>query len=78
MSLIERVESAVGADNRLDVLIEVALFEPCETYAAVRPNNAGTKVIYQRQDGRLETYWAQDWTLDRLKAAASLRARGIE
>lgn len=75
-NLIERVESGQGADNELDVLIEIALFEPDGVDLAIRANSAGTKVIYTYPTGE-ETYWARDWTLNRLSAAAALRARAV-
>lgn len=77
-TLIKRVEACKDVDNRLDVLIEVALFEPDETYRAARANNAGTKIIITRHDGAQETYWAWDWTMNaqnRRKAIDALRAR---
>lgn len=58
--------------NELDVLIEVATFEPDEVYSAARPNAAGTKVIYTRRDGKDETCWARDWCRSRDKAVAAL------
>ena len=39
--LAERVEAGESS-NALDVLIEVALFEPCKAWSACRANNAGT------------------------------------
>jgi len=75
VELAERVLSGTGADNALDVLIEVALFEPDRGAVAVRANHAGTKVIYTNSIGTDATCWAPDWTLNRLKAATELRAR---
>lgn len=68
------------SDNALDVLVEVALFEPCEAYSAVRPNNAGTKLIYTRTDGSRETCLAWDWTQpsNRRKTIALLKAASDE
>lgn len=73
-----RVEGLTTSDNTLDVLVEVALFEPDGEYADIRPNHAGTKVIYTDWDGGEETCWAPDWTFDapaRERVAAALRAR---
>lgn len=59
--LIERLRAGERS-NKLDVLIECALFEPDEkTFDAV-PNNAGTKVIYANRDGSFSTHWAPDWS----------------
>ncbi len=77
-NLADRCEAASGADNALDVLIEVALFNPDNGWAAVRPNAAGTKVIYTRPDGTEATFWAHDWTITdrrRRETAAALRAK---
>lgn len=74
MALADKVESGTGADNRIDVIVEVALFEPDEHYILIRANAAGTKVICTRPDGRDATYWAQEWTDDRPATAARLRA----
>lgn len=71
--LIERLERGeVG--NRLDVLIEVALFKPGETHFDAVPNSAGTKVMYANRDGSFQTHWAPDWSLRPVEAIALLRA----
>ena len=78
-ALIERLEAGERG-NKLDVLIEVALFEPDGDYSSCRPNNAGTKVVYRRTDGTLVTFLARDWTkrseregvLDILRSKAAL------
>lgn len=75
--LASRVEAGRGTDNALDVLIEVALFEPDEEYVSARPNAAGTKVIYTLHGGIERTYWAQEWTADRKDAASALRSRAL-
>lgn len=49
--------------NRTDVLIELALFKPDENYVSACANNAGTKVIFTRTNGKRETCWAYDYTL---------------
>lgn len=67
-----------GVDDALDVLIEIALFEPNEDWAAIRANSAGTKVIYTRADGSQGTFRAFDWTMDRNQAAARLSLRAHE
>lgn len=77
-TLIDRIKATSDYDNGLDVLIEVALFEPDETYRAARANNAGTKVIFTPTDGTEETCWSWDWTLNaenRAKAIDALRAK---
>lgn len=72
--LAERCDKPGGADNALDVEIEIALFQPDELYLAVRANAAGTKVIYTDHGGNEATHWARDWTMDRPAAADALRA----
>lgn len=75
--LIERVEKAREADNRLDCEIEIALFKPDSRHTSVRMNAAGTKLIYTRYDGKADTHWAGDHTLtagSRAWALALLRS----
>lgn len=76
-NLIDKLERADGPDNALDVLVEVAMFEPCESIAECRANNAGTKVIYCYHNGAERTCWAYEWTKEPRKSAAlaALRAR---
>lgn len=76
IALAERVEKCTAADNRLDVKVEIALFEPDDEHVSVRANDAGTKLIYTDHGGRDTTYRACDWTMDgaRAQTAASLRA----
>lgn len=79
-SLLERVGDCNEADNALDIEIEIATFEPNRLYSAVRPNAAGTKLIYSMQDGGQETCWAWDWTLNeanRKQASEAIR-RALE
>lgn len=68
------IGNGAGADNALDVRIEVALFKPDAAYKAVRANNAGTKCIYTMADGSDVTCWAPDWTMDRKYAAEAVAA----
>lgn len=72
-SLIDRVEAGESS-NELDVLIEVALFEPEGPYASARPNSAGTKVIYTGLDGKEITHRALDWTMTPELTLRDLRA----
>ena len=58
--------------NRLDVLIEVAIFTPDETHFDAVPNMAGTKVIYANRDGSFQTHWARDWSRHPQEAIARL------
>ena len=71
--LIERVERGERS-NELDVLIEVALFKPDDTYESVRANNVGTKVIYTTALGFDRTCWAQEHTVSPTITLAALRA----
>lgn len=77
LELAEAVDAADNEDNSLDVLVEVALFERDSEWVAVRPNAAGTKVIFSKAEGADVTCWAHGWTMPSKKAetAASLRAR---
>lgn len=75
--LLARVKRCKSADNALDVAIEVATFKPDAVSASVRPNNAGTKVIYTMQDGSVATFRAADWTLSeksRLRAVQAIQS----
>lgn len=49
-------------NNFIDCEIEVALFKPCKVWAAVRMNNARTKLIYTSQEGKDETVGSHDWS----------------
>lgn len=75
-SLIERLEGAERG-NALDIQIEIALFKPDAEYLSVRPNDAGTKLIYTKADGSQQTCWAFDWTMPSCVAETikQLRAR---
>lgn len=77
--LIERIEAG-EASLSLEVLIEVAMFQPCEKYTAIRANHAGTKVIMtHREDGREGTFWPSDWCKKPMpELVAALRAGGVK
>jgi hypothetical protein len=62
--LIEKLRANTGPSNALDMEIDIALFKPDAMHVAVRANEAGTKLVYTRHDGRTDTYWANDHTLD--------------
>jgi len=68
-SLIARLEKATSGSNELDMAIEIALFDPD---VSVRPNSAGTKLIYTTRSGAQNTYWAGDHTLTPERRAKSL------
>jgi hypothetical protein len=72
--ILRRLEAAKGADNTLDIDIELALFQPDADYKSARANAAYTKVIYTRRDGTEVTHWAPDHTLsaDRRKTFLAL------
>lgn len=77
-ALAARVAAMHGfGDNSLDVLIEVALFQPDHQATSIRANAAGTKVILTAPDGDETTYWPFDWTMERERAATieALRMR---
>lgn len=65
LNLAQQVRACDLSNNALDVLIEVALFQPGTAYTAARPNAAGTKVIYTDRAGNEVTFWAEDWTTHR-------------
>ena len=71
--LIKRRERGERS-NRLDVLIEVALFTPDDITHDAVPNAAGTKVIYANRDGSFSTHWARDWSLRPAETIAILKA----
>lgn len=64
--------------NALDVLIEIAMFEPCEEYTDAVSNNAGTKVIYSKAGGGFETCLAREWVREPLKSKALNHLRAKE
>lgn len=65
----------VVCSNKLDVIIEVALFEPTESWASARANDAGTKVIYTHRDGHEDTCWADEWVRPETQSLLSELAR---
>ena len=71
--LITRLKAGERS-NELDIAIEIALFVPDQQHRSVRPNSAGTKVIYTRRDGKEETFWAHDWSMKPDFAIDELRA----
>jgi hypothetical protein len=77
LKLAEQVRAGSGTDNALDVLIEVALFQPDPFWIAARPNDAGTKVIFTSPGGAESTHWACDWTRNRAAVASILKARAL-
>ena len=78
MTLIDRLYKLDGADNRIDVLVELALFKPDANYKSIRANTAGTKVIFTRTGGKRQTCWADEHTLtpeSRAECIALLREK---
>ena len=76
-ALAERVERSIAPSNSLDMEVEIALFKPDSEHVAVRPNAAGTKLIYTANNGSEQTFWASDYTLNaenRASTVALLRA----
>jgi|GEM_PF-2408574 len=76
-ALADRVEGHSGFSNELDVLSEIALFEPDNEFTSVRSNYAGTKVIFTTPTGIDRTFRARDFTISataRKRTAAALRA----
>lgn len=61
--LIEKVKRCRKSSNDLDMEIDLALFEPDGLHTSVRPNDAGTKLVYTRTGGETSTFLANDWTL---------------
>lgn len=80
MTLLSKLSALTGPDNHVDVLCEIALFEPTKEWPRIRANNAGTKVIYSHSNGTEETCWADDWTTNsrREQTIAALKAKGID
>lgn len=74
LDLAARVEAAKHCTNTIDVEVEIALFKPDANNAAIRANDAGTKVIYTGHDGSEQTHWSQDWTLGVARRAITARA----
>ena len=67
----DRLEACTGPENALDIAIDIALFEPDRKHVSVRANAAGTKLVYARHDGKTDTYWAQDHTLNEVRRSAA-------
>ncbi len=77
-SLADRISKLKEPCNRTDVLVELALFKPDQTYKSARANSAGTKVVFTMVGGKSETCWAYDYTLTpdrRTKCIAILREK---
>lgn len=71
-NLIERVKKLRVPSNWIDVEIELAVFQPDDLYASVRPNSKATKVIYTMKDGSEKTCLANDWTLNEQSKAKAI------
>ena len=74
--LIERLKKARKSSNALDLDTDIALFEPDQYHVSVRKNDAQSKLIFTRHDGKEETFWARDWSLNkdtRRRAVALLK-----
>lgn len=69
--LIQRLKAGENG-LAIETEVEIALFQPCETYASVTANAAATKLIYVRTDGRNETCWPQDWCADPVETTTLL------
>lgn len=76
--LAHECREGTGLNNDLDVRIECALFRPCDQFVSIRPNAAGTKVIYSREDGSSKTFWAQEWSGKRAETARLLDGLATE
>ena len=73
-ALLERLRAARKPDNSLDIAVDIALFRPDDEFVSVAPNSAGTKLVYRAADGRTQTYWAQDHTLNRASIQTAIAA----
>lgn len=81
MSVVSRLIRKVEAGERsndLDIEIEIALFKPDANYLSVRPNSAGTKLIYTKAKGKPETCCAGDWTMSPMSTLAALRSLEVK
>lgn len=77
--LAGRVRTGSGISNRLDIEIELALFDPkVGSFVSVQPNASRTKLVYRRADGTDVTAHAHDWTMRREHSATQLRLRAVE
>lgn len=72
--IIERLERG-ECSNELDIAIEIELFDPP---VSVRPNAAGTKLIYTLRSGKKETFWADDHSMPERRGLALDRLRALE
>jgi hypothetical protein len=70
--ILRRLEAG-ECSNELDIAVEMALFDPP---VSVRPNSAGTKLIYTLRSGTQETCWAGDHSMPvhRERTIALIRA----
>lgn len=78
--LSDRISALTGPDNAIDVLYEIATFQPDGHWKTCRANAAGTKVVYTDKEGDSITFRAGDWTLtpeSRAEAIAVLKAQGL-
>ena len=79
-ALLERLEGAKEGSNALDVMLEVAFFQPSRVAVDCRANAAGTKVIYTYANPEKDTYgtsWARDYSTS-IDAAVTLTGRVLE
>lgn len=75
MLLSDRVAGLTKPNKELDVLVEVALFEPYGSWVSVEP--AVEIIIATDTDGRQHTMWPEAWTKAPKATAETLRAKGL-
>ena len=75
MLLSDRVAALTARDPALDVLVEIALFEPYNNWVSIEP--AGHQLIATKTDGSRYSMWPERWTKAPKATAAALREKGL-
>ena len=75
LQLAARVDRCRRPNNTLDVAVEIAAFKPDAVWAAIRANDACTKIILTDHHGSEKTFWADEWT--RFPRASAIKLRSL-
>jgi hypothetical protein len=75
LDLADRFDAGDEPDDELDLLADVALFQPDDNWVACRISPVSRRVVLTTKDGRSVHVEVGEWTNDRPGTAAALRER---